>query len=78
MLLSDPIPRPERARGDCGRKKLPFNRKKPPSEPEPGRAAICLDQLGVEGTTNKQRPLDSWGMEQKTGKYWFGLVSSQE
>ena len=49
-LLSDPIPRPERARGDCGEKNLPFNRKKPPSEPEPGRAAICLDQLGAERT----------------------------
>jgi len=24
--------------------------KKPPSEPEPGRAAICLDQLGAERT----------------------------
>jgi len=51
-LLFHPIPRPERARADCGEKKLPFNRKKTPSEPEPepGRAAICLDQLGVERT----------------------------
>ena len=43
-------PRPECARGDCEEKKLPFNRRKPPSEPEPGRAAICLDQLGAERT----------------------------
>jgi len=40
----------ERARGDCAKKKLPFNRKKPPLEPEPGRVAICLDQLGAERT----------------------------
>jgi len=26
------------------------NRKKPPSEPEPGRRASCLDQLGAERT----------------------------
>ena len=34
-LLSDPISRPERAQGHRGEKKLHFNRKKPPSEPEP-------------------------------------------
>jgi len=28
-LLFDPISRPERAQGDFGEKKLPFNRKKP-------------------------------------------------
>jgi len=39
-----------RARGDRGEKNLHFNRKKPPSEPEPGRVAICLDQLGAERT----------------------------
>ena len=49
-LLFDPIPRPDHTQGNCGDKKLPFNRKKPPSEPEPGRAAICLDQLGAERT----------------------------
>jgi len=32
------------------RKKLPFNRKKPLAEPDSGRAAICLDQLGAERT----------------------------
>jgi len=42
-LLIDPISRPEHARGDCGKKKLPFNRKKPPSEPEPGRVAKVLE-----------------------------------
>jgi len=31
-----------------GEKKLPFNRKKPSLET--GRAAICLEQLGVERT----------------------------
>jgi len=35
------------------RKKLSFNRKKPLTEPDSGRAAICLDQLGVE-TTGKR------------------------
>jgi len=47
-LLFNPIPHPERAQGNCGEKNLPFNRKKPPSEP--GRAAVCLDQLGAERT----------------------------
>jgi len=36
--------------GDCGEKKLPFNRKKPLEEPESGRVTICLDELGVERT----------------------------
>jgi len=36
-------------RRDCGKKKLPLNRKEPPSEP--GRAAMCLSRLGVERTT---------------------------
>jgi len=35
------------------KRKNSFNRKKPPSEPEPGRAAICLDQLGVERTEKR-------------------------
>ena len=37
-LLFDLISRPEHAQDNCGEKQLPFNRKKPPSEPEPGRA----------------------------------------
>jgi len=32
------------------RKKLPFNRKKPLAESDSGRAATCLDRLGVERT----------------------------
>ena len=43
-LLFDSIPR------RLWKEKLPFNRKKPPAEPGSGRAAICLDQLGVERT----------------------------
>jgi len=39
-LKFDPIPRPEVALGDCRKKKLPFDRKKPASEPEPGRALL--------------------------------------
>jgi len=45
--LFDAIPDPERARGDSGKKKLPLNGKKPPSEPEPGRAAVCLGSWGT-------------------------------
>jgi len=37
---------PELAQGICGKKKLYFNRKKPLAEPDSGRAAIRLDQLG--------------------------------
>jgi len=38
-----------------------FNKKKPPYELEPGRAAICLDWLGVErtGKRGQQAPGDS-------------------
>ena len=44
---------PERARADCGEKKLPFNRKKPPSEPEPGRISpplrgLCITSAAVQ------------------------------
>jgi len=33
-----------------GRVKLPFNRKATPPESLPGRATICLNQLGVRRT----------------------------
>ena len=48
-----PISRPERACGDCGKERLPFNRKKPLAEPDSGRVAICLDQLGFERTEKR-------------------------
>ena len=35
------------------RKKLPFNRKKPLAEPDSGRVAIRLDQLGFEKTEKR-------------------------
>jgi len=37
----------EQALGDRGEEKLPFNRKKPPTEPGSGWTAICLDRLGL-------------------------------
>jgi len=37
------------------RKTLPFSRKKPPSEPEAGTVAICLNERGVEGTGKRGR-----------------------
>jgi len=37
----------EQAFGDRGEEKLPFNRKKPPTEPGSGWAAVCLDRLGL-------------------------------
>jgi len=49
VLLCKDNTRLERAQSDGGNKNLPFNRKKPPSEPEPGKTAICLDQLGLRG-----------------------------
>jgi len=49
-LPFDPIPRPERAQGDYGKKKLPFNRKKHLAEPDSVRVAIHLNHLGFERT----------------------------
>jgi len=39
-----------RAAGNSRKEKLSFNRKRPPAEPDSGRAAICLDRLGHEKT----------------------------
>jgi len=48
------IPHPDCACGDDKKKKLPFNRKKPLSEPDSGGGAVCLDQLGFERTGNNK------------------------
>lgn len=47
--------------GNCGKEKLPFNRKKPPAEPVSGRGGdICCDQLGVnEGRQNKRHTVEA-------------------
>ena len=46
---------PERACGDCGKERLPLNRKKPLAEPDSERVAIRLDQLGFEKTEKRRK-----------------------
>jgi len=43
---------------DVRMKTLPFNRKKPQAEPDSGRMATCLDQLGFKmtGKRGQQAP----------------------
>jgi len=46
FIYIDPTFPHEQALGDSGKEKLPFNGKKPRTEPGSRWAAICLDRLG--------------------------------
>ena len=68
-LVFSPISRPKHACGDCGKEWLPFNMKKPLAEPDSGRVAIRLDQLGFEktekrGKKNTKTPFEGYLLEQ--------------
>jgi len=52
-LLFESVPHSERAEGDSGKEKLPFNMKKPLIAPDSGRVAIWLSSLGVERVGKK-------------------------
>ena len=64
-----PISRPEHACGDCGKERLPFNRKKPLAESDSGRVAIRLDQLGFEKTEKRGEKNTIQRISVGTGKH---------